>query len=581
MGDASSDVRWFRAPLSTIGAGSGDELVVHLHGTASARLWNSRVFSFAHDCVGCKTLADHSVALSLSRAIPMNEAVALVELFSNAGVLRPFVVPSAVPHNGKIDVVAVTTCDRSEYLSVCLESIAKQVRHFGRRCIVLVIDGSRLRKGRAANRRIVASMRATLSCQYFGPREIARVAAELSTRAGTDLRWALKGGSVGANRNVATLLAAGRDLLMVDDDIVLSPWTLAEPTGIKVVGHRDGRVSHFCRSRSELFGLVRWSPVDLLSAHETLLGSSLDAVCSGGADTSEACSDILGAVCDGAQPEIVATQAGILGDPGLYCPYQLLLGKNATSDKLLHDEAQLDAALRFRCAVRAAETTIVSHEISLMTYCTGLSNRRPRVPFMPLGRNEDGTFGTMSSFVNSNAMVGHLAFGVVHDSGRSFLRDDSPMVSARQTRISEVLTALTQFVSASSKHLSGEDERRLALAATLEEWGQLDRGAFWRSVGELMITVRSRQLASLDLRQRGSSHRAKKEIASYRSAIATTMSTDGFAIPSELVEREASTSATQEYLVACGGLLRVWPFVWRESARLSWLDTRALSASSN
>jgi hypothetical protein len=80
-----------------------------------------------------------------------------------------------------------------------------------------------------------------------------------------------------------------------------------------------------------------------------------------------------------------------------------------------------------------------------MSYCMGLDNRSLLPPFLPVGRNEDGVFGVTLGLTDENALFAHLPYGVIHDSQRpSSYAEDEKMVSARRTRLSDLILWLTQ-----------------------------------------------------------------------------------------------------------------------------------------
>jgi len=80
-------------------------------------------------------------------------------------------------------------------------------------------------------------------------------------------------------------------------------------------------------------------------------------------------------------------------------------------------------ALSSREVLRVAKLPTVSHDPICMTFCGAVTNDPWTPPFMPRYRNEDGLFARMLMFMRPDTDVGHIPYGVFHDSDRASAYD--------------------------------------------------------------------------------------------------------------------------------------------------------------
>ena len=277
---------------------------------------------------------------------------------------------------------------------------------------------------RAANRGAASAIgRATAHVvEYAGPEEAAALRARLSAADVPDatLRFALKPGTTGANRNLAVLLSRGEHILLLDDDILCTPWTLHDAApGVAVGGDEDLRTFDFFESRHDAVAAGRPSAVGLLDGHAELLGARLSNLAAGAEpiDLTTASADLLAGIDTGRGDRVRATFPGLAGDSGTSCPHLLLFASGALKSRL-HDPAAFAIALGSREVTRIAGRHVVTRLPNCMAGCMGLANDGVIPPFLSEGRNSDGLFGVMFHFADPTALFGHLRYGVVHDSAR-------------------------------------------------------------------------------------------------------------------------------------------------------------------
>lgn len=147
--------------------------------------------------------------------------------------------------------------------------------------------------------------------------------------------------------------------------------------------------------------------------------------------------------------------------------------------------------------MRIARKCAVTHEPRGMTYAIGLSNRLPLPPFMPIGRNEDGVFSAMLGLLDPTALFANLPVGIVHDSDRPSAYRDPAMLSATQTRLSEILIAVTRDCMGTLISRSPED-RWKGLSGTLLEIATLPARDFVQFTTGALLRARSDELRRID-----------------------------------------------------------------------------------
>lgn len=299
----------------------------------------------------------------------------------------------------RVAVVGVPTRDRTESLRRCLESLVGAARRHGRSPEYVVVDGSRRPETRQANRELLGQLRARhqAAVWYAGPAEVSGYAASLARHADLPLdvvRFGLLGAdgypvTTGGSRNALLLHAAGEALLQVDDDTVCRLRSAP--------GRQDGLV------RSPRFDPTEFWPQpedvppgppedDLLAVHERLLGKDLGA--EGG--------------------RVVATAAGVWGDPGMGSSVYLLAVDGPSRERLLRTEAGYRHAVWGRRLLRAVTRPTVGGGLCVALNL-GLDHRSLLPPFLPVQRNQDGVFGALLQGCFGGCLFGYLPWMLLHD----------------------------------------------------------------------------------------------------------------------------------------------------------------------
>jgi len=540
--------------------------------------------SVLQSCVGSRTL--EGFAADVSRAIEQSPALvrqALLDLVAN-GLLRPDLpqhgfatrsVTQARP--SRISTVGIITADRPARLKACLASVLQHCRAFGNTPRLIVVDGSRVPRHLAADRAICDSFASAtgLSINYAGREKVERLHCEIADAGVVDRRLLEEHvtlGEIGPARSALLLLAAGEQLLSVDDDMLLTPWS--RPTrrdGLRLGGHVPLASTSYHQSRDGALEHAVSCSVDILREHESLLGQELGILLdrlSTPADLSSACPHSLDALVRNQAQTVLATFTGVAGDAGVYCPYRQLFGRGSDRVRLVNDPALFELAMHSREVLRVVDCHTVSHHPQLMGGCMGLENRRLLPPFLSLGRNEDGFFAAMLSLCAPQALFGQLSYGVVHNSAReaAYVAD---MQSATEVRIADVLAAVLRAEYSTPRASLSIQAHMARLGELLARLGEMNPRQFAALVTEVVLNKRCRELAAAE--RRDASPHWRRALTVYRQTFVQHAKRPGFFVPVEF--RAASPDEgflkVQRFCRSFGELLNAWPGIWSAAAGLA------------
>jgi len=436
-----------------------------------------------------------------------------------------------------------------------------------------VVDGSQEPRNQIDTKRAVSAIAAATGhhAEYVGPGEAAEFRAKLASTAPAARLLSL--GSAGANRNLLLLLTAGENILAIDDDVLCETWTPGgQGDSLAVTGHRQARIiTRFFPTRTAAFDAAHRHPANLLAAHEQLLGRELAVLIGGSphADLSEACSHVRTGLLKNQPLNVTATFSGIAGDAGTYCPYRLLFAPVPLRDQLCADGATFATAMASREVIRIAASAIVTHDCSCMATCMGLSNRTVLPPFPPRGRNEDGVFGIMLAASRPSTLFGHIPVGVLHDSARPSRRLANRIVSATESRLSDLLISVVRLCPSTTGQEPGA--WTLSMSRVLAGLGSMTRGALVDLVTDLTLEERRREMAHTD--EAASDPRCpdfwRAALTEYRAQLASSISRPDFPLPCEFHDAGGGRSgfqALQTFLASFGELAEGWTALW-ETAR--------------
>ncbi len=476
-----------------------------------------------------------------------------------------------------IATVAIITADRPRFLARCLESLVSNCELGHSQPGIIIVDGSRQDRHRVVNRRTVgeSAARTQLEVDYVGPEQARGLRARLAARGipRKTLRFGLTPGDTGANRNIAVLMAGGSNLLMIDDDVICAPWSLAaRESGVAIAGTADLRDIRFFSTRRAALRMGRPAPISLIDAHGQLLGAtSRDFVSGALGDIVTASPDGLWSTIEkGAEYCVRASFAGLAGDSGTSCPYHLLFATGALKETLTTDPVAFATALRSREVIRIARRNVVTRVPNCMAACMALATDAPLPPFLPFGRNEDGLFGAMLQFIDRTTLFGHLSYGIVHDSSRASTYGSATIASATQTLFANLLLSFArraQFRSDSaSTNLGG-------LADSLHGVSRLPIREFITQAMQVTLEDRCGRLAVLrDRLSIDASYPAywRKAVDRYQDAFYKSAARPEFFIPIEFKGGRGIDDAFARVREATGQfaeLIAWWPHMKEEGRR--------------
>jgi FkbH-like protein len=411
---------------------------------------------------------------------------------------------------GRIETIAIPTCDRPETLARCVESHLADARRHGRLPTVVVADDSRSPELASRTRE---SLRAFPGVRYADHARKRAFAAALSRRAGVDpalLDFALfdpegAGHPTGANLNALLLDGAGELVFRADDDTLggAAP-TPQRRSGLALSSGRDPAELWIFPDRAACFAtLDHGEPLDLLAQHASLLGR----------DPRSIALDHAGELAPGALAEpflrrLAAADArvrvsftGLAGDCGWGAPfgfwgvplgYLLLEGEGLR--RLTRDAASYRAQCTSRELIRATTRAAIGDATFGMTTFVGLDLRGLVPPYLPVRRGQDLLWVQTLEACFDDALFGQIPAVLRHEPGepRRFTPGEL-FRSATGLDLARIFVALLR--SADLAALPGGAPRLLALGLHLARVGSLSPDDFDALLRDALLGEQARLAA--------------------------------------------------------------------------------------
>jgi hypothetical protein len=528
-------------------------------------------------CRGIRTMSEHAIAVQHALSLDAAEATRLITILQTTELLERVDLRPARENRKPakpIDAVGIITADRPIAFARCLAAILEEREREGSRFRVVVIDGSRHAPHREQNRASLAS-RATMrgvGTTYVGPAEAKaiRQCLEREGLSSSSLEMGLTPGEIGANRNLLMIVTAGERVVTVDDDIVPHGWAQSPDSGRCVVdGHEDVRPRRFYETRVAAINAAQVLRANVFSSHGDVLGRDLESALTNAptsCDASSACGHVIEALLSHRELLVRVTSSGIAGDTGGYCPYyDALFACGTTRGQLMSDPAELAVALGSREVHRVADVLTLRHDPRCMAYCMGMANDAPLPPFIPIGRNEDGVFGAMLSYVRPDSVFADLPHAVLHESEREPAYCPGQIPSATATRLCDVLFGAMHHYGGGTE---GDFESRVRILATgLRELSRLDEDGFTGWFGRAVSHNRVRALAALTARSLGGSSQWHQAIRTYTDQLWSSFGQAEFLVPLEFRGRPRAEGvrALRGFLGDYSDLLESWSDAWKHA----------------
>ena len=450
--------------------GDGYELV-RFPFSDSFILVSSTESAFLHACESFHSIEEHARTAANFPGLGMRDAVQLLTRTRQIGGLiarSEFLGLTHLKESGRpcgspeqIKWLAVPTGGRPQELERCLRSYARNTREFCHPCRFLVSDDFPSTRSEESDERARVSRLAEqerISCVYISRGDQDDICARLSAAVGVPLevvRFGLMGECLrdhnfrayGGNRNCIQLLTQGALILSVDDDTICKPGIASEngPTSrTKFTPLEDPIEQWFYETQESALHAATWSTIDVVGAHEGLLGHSLrDLLSSPSRHSSNDLTSIsqiaLRAVCRN-EGQVLLSYNGIIGDSGFCSGSAALHPVNIqTRSRLLASQDVFRRALTSRAIIRHSSNSVVSNVSPCVSTCLGIDNRVVLPPFIPIGRGEDGLFGSAIECCTVASFGGHLPFGLVHSPGGGRTYMNRPAAVARACEIFNML----------------------------------------------------------------------------------------------------------------------------------------------
>jgi hypothetical protein len=466
-----------------------------------------------------------------------------------------------------ISTLGIITADREQECSRAFLSYTNHLRRYSRKTTVTVFDDSR---NPTSLRDRLEGLSKTFSgtIRYAGYTE-KEVYVDALSKAGIDAeiaRFAIVGRihpdicSIGANRNAFLLDTVGESVFSVDDDTVCTLRPHPDRVqGLRFECLRNPRDTWFYQERSDLLAEDGWGEYDLLAEHEELLGESAAHLAhSRGVEHLEGnnvCGDLLYALQSGCG-RVLVTMSGIAGDSGSFSSKWILGMRDDSRQRLEADEKRFRIALRSREILGVVKSPTVDPSSFCIATTIALANEHALPPFLPIGRNEDGVFGTLLNMAIPHALLGHIPLAVLHDArlGREY-------VQFPEFRLADlVLSLVERFNPGGSATIAG---LLRGLGQRLIESSSLPTTELNDLISESVLMREARKIkrTSIIAKTDEVSKHFQEETAQYRHQLIQNVTSGPPIVPMELRNafgRDAYVKM-REFLNLVGRVFYYWP----------------------
>ncbi|WP_020611891.1 hypothetical protein [Sediminispirochaeta bajacaliforniensis] len=442
--------RYFPAHCKAFPASSSTVMLLNLNDNSVYRAspFESRLFFALR---GCRSVEEHIGFLvrSTGERFPVSAVADRFRCWIAAGLLRPekllhypSAAASAKPGEAAL-TAAVVTARGPETLRPWLESRITSSAFADRKIPFLICDDNQDASASEQNRHLAEALGAVYpgTIRYIGRDERRRFAERLSAsadKAGIDrqvVEFLVYGPSeraalstVGANRNLAMLLAAGDHLLISDDDLSYRCYTSAHAEALFPSFVSDFRPSmnFFPTIEALQEGLVHLADYDLPAVAMRLFSSPQEV----GAWSFEALSSSFAAILERGSARIGAISAGYAGARWFSFPCFPALQRFFCNDNYFLEKKDYEAIAENGLNLTLADGMVASDSSFLQGGTLALAADSGAPPFFPLDRHEDQSFAHLFRALERDLLFCHLPVALYHDPskklpfGRALLDSD-------------------------------------------------------------------------------------------------------------------------------------------------------------
>lgn len=571
--------RRYRATFyESLGLGA-DRFLIYVPGTEKRFLLSSIAQEVLQRCKGSRALEAHLSRISGLMNVPASGwslvKEALDELLDKGLLVEESSLITSISSSSIAEVrersitsLAFLTADRTAQLQRSLASYSENYRSYGRQVEIIVMDDSRSEASRRQSLQCLRHTEGGRPVQYGGSKEKLSYIGELA-RQGIDpaiARFAMLGTfgaescTTGANRNCVLLDTVGELVLMADDDTICKIVPHPQRDGmVKFGGHEIPREAWFYNTREEVSASAKCEPCDLLGEHERMLGKRLVNIISqtpaNRVDIATACKHLLAGLQHG-DAKVVFTMTGMAGDSGAGCAQNVILSSKRVLAELNENEAAFQRALASREVLWVARSQTITHSVQCQAAGLGLANGELLPPFFPIGRNEDGVFGSLNLLLPTS-FQGHVPVALLHDAlpGRQYQR-------LPPFRMANLILSLVAYTAPAQNRTMQTTLR--SIGRSLLEISAFPGQEFWDSVFTAVSRSHARTVRMLQLSSRrvtNCSPYLQAEIEKYQEHIFASLTARNGSVPEEFhgLPPELARERTRELVQIAGHLFFAWP----------------------
>lgn len=476
--------------------------------------------------------------------------------------------------------IVIITCDRPRALERCLMSL--KLEHFAETVPggeLIVCDNSTSQELREANESIARRIRREhrVPVAYFGERHRRELTKRIMSATGIESRTVHFGlfgrarPTIGANRNTALLLGAGRRIIVLDDDIVPRVWLPWETrVGAALTSIPEPRQFVFEEAHDRLAQGFVQRPEGLWCAHSEYLGRHVADVATSYQAATEG--DASGTFVPGRyarRGKVRATLNGVIGDLGMGWLRGLLVLPSPARRSLVRSAAVYSAALQEGIGRRTSSEVYISPVGRGASGGTGLDCRTILPPYSPSYRCEDVLFLDVLRRVDPGSTVAFLPEATEHRPLERRQRDADSISQNTDIRMWHVLDWVLKNYSSTALAVEGETNlQRLSKAfASAGSLSELDVQGVLRAV---WLSHAVGWMSALDSRLAEFGSEPSwwlRDVQRLRDRFASQIDSDVAGIPSECHgQAHAAADLVRSYLRDMGELFGAWPALWDYSA---------------
>lgn len=493
---------------------------------------------------------------------------------------------------GTISSVCIPTADRPDCLYRVLTSYNDQAKKFDREISFCLVDNSVNFESRKHNLKNVND----LACKdgseilYADRNRRAQYAREISQFSGVPgdtLQFALLGmdwnmSTHGAARNALLLDTIGEMTIHADDDTLGFPMEARERSDHFFFNSDPESYTYaLFDNNKEALKSVKYVDIDLLSVHEQLLGKSIPVIFDEfslnktSLDISTMSPVFLSSIGDPDQ-HVGVSFLGTVGDSGINVFHQYLFSMGPAFRRLTRNEKKYRRLLRSRQILRSAPRFTITDSAYCIGMHLGLDNRSLLPPFPPMGRGEDGLFGSVLKRCFPATHKGYIpGYAIQHlpNEDRTHYGED---ISFPRFGANDLLAMI---INSSSEEWPGTDACSISeLGNRLIKTGRLPRPEFFNYVRRLMLKSVHHQVYRAE-RRLGEEEKPlvhwRNDLMRYIDSARTSVTRQDFAVPVDLPGSiDERLARFQAYVISYGQLLTFWPRITRGAAEMKEMGQR-------